>query len=208
MLWLVAGAVLTALAARRLDHAPWAPSHRRAAAVALVAGLAAIYAAVNLYSLDTHLIEKLSRSGASGVAPPRSLVVASGLATLVVPLAVLAWGLVTRRTLLVDLGIVLAALSVATLRHYVQVAPLWLALAVAGAALVALAGFLERALRRAPDGERHGFTADPLFSDEGRALDLQVVPIVASLAPAGPAAHDRPIGGGGKFGGGGASERF
>ena len=55
-----------------------------------------------------------------------------------------------------------------------------------------------------------GLTAEPLFSDERRALALQVVPAVATLAPAGPgpAAEEKGLAGGGKFGGGGATERF
>jgi hypothetical protein len=210
VVWLVAGAALAVMAARRLDHATWAPSHRRSAAVALVAGIAAVYAAANVYSLDRHLIENFSRTGASGEAPAPGLVVAAAVATALVPLFVLAWGLRTRRTLLLDTGIVLAALSVVTLRHYVHVAPLWVVLVVGGAALALLAAFVERVLRRAPGGDIRGFTASPLFTDERRQLALEGVPVVVTLSPSGAApAHERKgFAGGGTFGGAGGSEKF
>jgi hypothetical protein len=209
-LWLVAGVALAALAARRVDHAAWAPSHRRSAAVALVAGVAAVYAAVNVYSLDRHLIESFSRSGASGDAPRAALIILAAVATALVPLAVLVWGVLARRTLLLDAGIVLAALSVVTLRYYVHVAPLWVVLVAGGAALAVVAALIERALGRAVGGEVRGFTAAPLFSDAQRELALQVVPVVATLSPAGraPADQEKGFAGGGTFGGAGASEKF
>jgi len=208
-LWIGAGAALVALAAAHLDRASWAPSHRRGAAVLVVAGLAGLYAAVNLYSLDQRMIEPLRRSGASFQPLPPALMLASALATLVIPIAVLWWGLRARRTLLVDAGIALAVLSALTLRHYVHVAPLWIVLAAGGAVLIGLAIAVERTLRRAPRGEIAGLTADPLFSDERRALALQAVPAVAALTPAGSAPPaEKGVAGGGAFGGGGASERF
>jgi uncharacterized membrane protein YgcG len=104
---------------------------------------------------------------------------------------------------------VLLALSLVTLRHYVHLAPLWVVLTLAGAALVGLALAAERTLRRAPGGEIAGFTADPLFADERRAQALQIVPVVAAFTPAATVAEGEGFaGGGGKFGGGGASEKF
>src|SRR5438132_11332593 len=85
VLWALVGVALAGLAARRLDEASWAPSHRRAAAVLVVAGILAAYAAVNVYSFDEHLLEDLGRFGAARVAPSPSLIVATALATAVVP---------------------------------------------------------------------------------------------------------------------------
>jgi hypothetical protein len=208
-LWLLAGSALAALAARQLDEFSWAPSHRRSAAVLIVAGIFAVYAAANVYSFDQHLLEDLGRYGAArGVRSP-GLVVLSALATAVLPLAVLAWGARSRRTFVLDTGIVLLALSFVTLRHYVHLAPLWVILTLAGAALVVLALAVERTLRRAPGGEIAGFTADPLFADERLAQALQIVPVVAAFTPAAAVAEDKGLAaGGGKFGGGGASEKF
>jgi len=209
LLWLLVGAVLVGLAARRLDTHAWAPSHRLGAAVLVVAGTAAVYAAVNVYSFDEHLLENLARFTPDRVAPSRPLLVVSAIATAAVPLAVLAWGARSRRAFLLDTGIVLAALSLVTLRHYVHVAPLWTVLSLAGAALVLVALAVERALRRAPRRERAGFTAEPLFSDERRQQTLQIVPVIATFTPT-AAAAERPgfAGEGGRFGGGGATEKF
>ena len=209
LLCLLLGAVLAGLAARRLDTHAWAPSHRLGAVVLVMAGIAAGYAAVNVYSFDEHLLENLARFAPDRGGPSRPLLALSAIATAAVPLAVLTWGARSRRAFLLDTGIVLAALSLVTLRHYVHLAPLWTVLILAGAALVLLALAVERALRRAPRRERAGFTAESLFSDERRQQTLQIVPVVAAFTPA-AAASERPgfAGEGGRFGGGGASEKF
>jgi hypothetical protein len=210
-LCLLVGMALAGLAARRLDEAAWTPSHRRAAAMLVITGLIAAYVAVNVYSLDAHLLEGLRRSvRTTGVSAP-GLFVLSAAGTALFPLVVLAWGIRSRRAFLMDTGIVLLGLSLITLRHYVHIAPLWVVLTVSGAALVILALAVERRLRRAPKDETTGFTADPLFSDERRERALQIVPVVATFTPPapGPPAEEKGFaGGGGRFGGGGAAEKF
>lgn len=209
VLWALVGAALAGLAARRLDEASWAPSHRRAAAILVVAGILAAYAAVNVYSVDAHLLEALGRSGTARVALSPSLFVLSALATAVGPLAVVIWGVRSRRTFVLNTGIVLLALSLVTLRHYVHLAPLWVILSLSGAALVVLALAVERALRRAPGGEIAGLTADPLFADERQQRALQIVPVVAAFTAPATAPEEKGFaGGGGRFGGGGAGEKF
>ena len=76
-LCLLGGAALAGLAARRLDEVSWAPSHRRSAAVLVVTGIVAVYAAVNVYSLDHYLVEDLGRYGAALV-PARPPQIACG----------------------------------------------------------------------------------------------------------------------------------
>lgn len=209
-LWVLAGAVLVGVAVRRLDAARWAPSHRSGAAVIVVAGLVGAYAALNVYSLDERLLEQIRRFGPTATAPPRGLFILAAAATAVVPLAILGWGVRSRRTFVLDTGIVLLALSLVTLRHYVHLAPLWAVLTLSGALLLVLALAVERALRRAPGGDIAGFTADPLFSDERRQRALQIVPVAAAFTPAPPApAEEKGFAGeGGRFGGGGATEKF
>jgi hypothetical protein len=209
-LWLLAGAVLTGVAVRHLDDGRLAPSHRVGAAVLTVIGIGAVYAAANVYSLDERLLEHLARLAPSREVLPRGGFLAGALATALLPLVVLAWGLRSRRTFVLDTGIVLLALSLVTLRHYVHVVPLWVALALSGALLIVLALAVERALRRAPAGEVAGFTADPLFSDERRQQVLQVVPVVTAFTPqaATPAQDPGFTAEGGRFGGGGAQEKF
>ncbi len=210
ILWLLAGAALTGLAAWGLDEVRLAPSHRIGAAVLTVVGIGAVYAAANVYSLDEASLEHLARLAPGREDLPRGARLAAAAATALLPLAVLAWGLRSRRTFLLDTGIVLLALSLVTMRRYVHVAPLWVVLILAGALLVVLALAVERALRRARDGEIAGFTADPLFSDERRQQVLQIAPAVAAFTPeARPSAPDPGFAGeGGRFGGGGAQEKF
>ena len=210
ILWLMVGAALTGLTAWRFDEVRLAPSHRIGAAVLTVVGIGAVYAAANVYSLDEGSLEHLARIAPSREDLPRGARLAAAAATALLPLAVLAWGLRSRRILLLDTGIVLLALSLVTVRHYVHVAPLWVVLILAGALLVVLALAVERALRRARSGEIAGFTADPLFSDERRQQVLQIVPVVTAFNPEARAPAPDPgfAGEGGRFGGGGAQEKF
>ncbi|MFI5374216.1 MAG: hypothetical protein ACHQ8D_06265 [Candidatus Rokuibacteriota bacterium] len=210
LLWLLAGAALAGVAASRLDDGRLAPSHRLGAAVLTVIGIGAVYAAANVYSLDEGILEHLARLAPSREDLPRGARLAAAGATALLPLAVLAWGLGSRRTLLLDTGIVLLALSLVTLRHYVQMAPLWVVLTLSGALLVVVALAVERALRGARGGERAGLTAEPLFSDERRQQALQILPVVTAFAPGARAPSPEPgfAGEGGRFGGGGAQEKF
>jgi hypothetical protein len=210
-LWIVVGAVLVGVAARHLDDGALAPSHRRAAMVVLLVAVAAMYVALNIYSLDQDLLHELRPLAPQRVVPSTVLFAGAAVATALLPLGVLAWGWRSRRPVLLDAGIVLVALSLVTLRYYVHVAPLWAVLLVSGAALVALALAVERALRRVPGGEQAGFTTDALFSDDRGQRVLQVVAVAGTLTPAAAAAASAEKGfvpGGGASGGAGASDRF
>jgi hypothetical protein len=207
--WIVVGVALIAVSARGLDTPSLTPSHRRAATMLVVLGIGATYAATNVYSLDAHLLEDLRRLAWTRVPPPPALFALSAIGTALFPLVILLWGIGSRRTIVIDAGIVLLGLSVVTLRHYVHIAPLWVVLTVSGAIVVVIALLIERALRRAPGGEISGFTADVLFSDERRQRALQIGPVVATFTPPAHVTEDKGFaGGGGRFGGGGASEKF
>jgi hypothetical protein len=206
-LW-VAAAVLVTLAAtaalRRLDLAP---SHRGGLELARTVALAALYVAVNYYSVEKGLLEEIGRAvGARHHRPEGLGLLLAGAGSVLYPLGLLAWGIRARDRAVIDLGIVCAALSLATLRFYVHVAPLWAVLAGGGALLAGAAVILERWLRAGPDGERGGFTTAPVFEGERRE---QLLPAAAALALA-PGARQLPgegrgvDGGGGGFGGGGA----
>jgi hypothetical protein len=210
-LWLVLGAALATAGVPLLDRPALAPSHRRGAAAVLAVSLAAVYAAINLYSFDHGLIEKISDWGwnlasvhAGGI---RTL---SAIATGVFPLFVLGWGIRSRRTLLLDAGIVGAALSLVTLRFYVHIAPLWAILSVAGSGVILLALGVHRWLARSPGREAGGFTAEPLFEDKEAQQALGAVGAL-SLTPEARIATPEPgkfSGGGGGFGGAGSSGTF
>ena len=105
-----------------MDRPSWAPSHRACARWLVVCGIAAVYAAVNFWSLDHRTIEDLggrARARPDSVAGRRAVTL-SILATALVPAAVFLRGVVKRRRLLLDTGLVLAALSLVTLRAYVH----------------------------------------------------------------------------------------
>jgi hypothetical protein len=173
--------------------------------------LAAVYAAINLYALDHGLIEKISGTGWSP-APVHAGAVRtlSAIATGAFPLFVLGWGIRSRRTLLLDAGIVGTALSLVTLRFYVHIAPLWTILSVAGSGLILLALGVHRWLARSPGREAGGFTAEPLFEDKDAQQALGAVGAL-SLTPearVAPAEPGKFSGGGGGFGGAGSSGTF
>ena len=209
LLWVAGGVVLTLVFERVLDRPSWSPSHRRCAAVLVVGGLLGVYAAVNLYSLDHRLVESLrgARLDLSGPRLQERIWAIVGTAAL--PVAVLWWGARSRRTFVLDAGIVVTALSLITLRHYVHIAATWLVLSLAGTALVLLSLALNRWLSKGQKKERDGFTAEPLFTDEARLRALELVPVVAAHAP-GPRPPVEPgyQGGGGSFGGAGAGGSY
>jgi hypothetical protein len=208
VLWLAFGAALAAISVPLLDRAALAPSHRRSARAVLAVTLVAVYVAVNSYSLDRAVVESIVNWNPPAAHPSAAVKVLTGLATAVFPALLLGWGIRTRRTVLLDLGIAFAALSLATLRYYVHIAPLWVILAAAGAGLITLALCLHRWLSRSPGRERHGFTPDTLFEDEDRQQALGAIGALA-LTPAArapePSEPGAFRGGGGGSGGAGSS---
>jgi len=213
--WLLVAGALLALAYRNLDRAALAPPHRNAAGGVFAVAAVALYLAANRCSVDFQWIEALRAHGSSSGSAPEVLRLLSTAATALLPAAFVAWGLRARRTLILDLGLVSAAASLVTLRFYVHLAPVWLLLVLAGAALILGSLWLNRWLRTGSGGERGGFTAAPLFS--GRRESLQAAAVVAGFtgpaahapATAGPASPGGDLStGGGRFGGGGASGEF
>ncbi len=171
--------------------------------------LVAFYLAVHLGSWDYGWLEWLVDLRSGRVSRPVSLRPLSILATALVPLVVLGFGVVTRRVLLMDLGVVLGAASLVTLRFYVHVAPLWLVLVAVGSAALLAALGVRRLLASGAARERGGFTAEPLFEDARRRAGAEVVGALATLAPEAAPAQERPLErGGGRFGGGGATSEF
>jgi hypothetical protein len=188
-----------------------APAHRRSAeAIALIA-LVFLYLAVHLGSWDWLLVERLYdfslfNHATRAPSPMRGFCV---VATALVPVLIVAWGIATRRRSLMALGFVGILASLVTLRFYVHMTPLWIALIAGGAVTIGLALLVRRYLDAGPEHERHGFTAEPVFTDpEGRSA-LEVAASVASFTPAAkPVPQPGFEGGGGRSGGGGASGEF
>ncbi len=209
LLWIAGGVALALAFERLLDRPSWSPSRRRCAAVLVVVGLMGVYGAVNLYSLDHRFVESLGRAGRDAPGPRFSERIGSMALTALFPLAVVGWAIRARRAFALDVGLVLLALSLVTLRFYVHLAAPWLLLTLAGAALLLVALGANRWLARGGGRERNGFTGEPLFGDERRLRALELVPVVAAHAPdSRPPVEPGYQGGGGSFGGGGAGGSY
>lgn len=208
LLWIVlplasAPVLLTLARSPRLP-----PSHRASLALVAFVALGGLYAAAHLGSWDAKLIEKIG--GRQPASDGDLLWWSSVAATVLVPAVLLAAGIRRRRYELLLLGTVTAAISLVTLRYYIHLAPLWVVLVASGAALAAAVLILRRYLDAGPDGERHGFTASPLFADLARQRVLEAGVAALAFSPEARTLPEEPKyeGGGGEFGGGGASGSF
>lgn len=208
LLWIVVPLVLAPALMRAGDSARLAPAHRRSCQAVAALSLVFLYLAVHVGSLDLGVVEMVAGHGygprGGGAARP-VFVVATGL----VPVLTLLWGIGTRRRLLIGLGIVGLLASIGTFRVYVHVMPAWLALLAGGGVAIGLGLALRRYLDSGPGHERFGFTAEPLFHDPERRSALEVGAGIVSLSPL-PRPIERPAfqGGGGRSGGGGATGEF
>jgi hypothetical protein len=211
--WLLAGALSAAPLLRGSESARLPPSHRRSLQLCLLLALCAVYGAVHVGSWDQRWLEWLADFHGerhAALAPLRPLFV---LATALVPALVVAFGLRTRRVPILDLGLLLAAVSLVTLRFYVHVAPLWVVLVVSGLGALGSVLALRRWLASGPGGARAGFTGLPLFDDPRRRHAAEVMGAIATFSPA-PATAAQPREphtldpGGGRYGGGGATSDF
>jgi hypothetical protein len=95
--------------------------------------------------------------------------------------------------------------SLVTLRLYLHLAPLSVALSIGGLAAIVLALFLRRWLDAGAGGERGGFTAEALFEDETRQRMAEAAVGVAQMTPPRP---EPSLSGGGRSGGAGATGSF
>ena len=180
--WLAAAASMAAGAGSLLARRDFTPSHRGGIALARAVALAAVFLAVNYLSVR----QGLHRGDRPRSAQPHhrageiALVLAWAGSALYPPLSRRLGRAHARprahRPRDRDRG-----LSLATLRFYVQIAPLWAVLAAAGAALAGASLLLERWLRSGAGGERAGFTAAPLYDESRRE---RLLPVAAALASA------------------------
>jgi hypothetical protein len=208
LIWIIVPVVLAPLLMAGGDSPRLAPAHRRSCQALAALALVFLYLGVHVGSWDVSLVERIAGvwRGAGGNSGPRPFFV---VATALVPVLTLLWGIRTRRRLLIGLGIVGLLASFGTLRAYVHVMPAWLALLLGGGVAIGLALALRRYLDSGAEHERFGFTAEPLFDDPERRSALELGAAVVSVSPAA-----RPIeqpgfqGGGGRSGGGGATGDF
>jgi hypothetical protein len=212
LFWIVAATLLMPFLLRAARNVRLAPSHRRGAVILGGVAILALYGAIHIWSWDQQAIEHLESAANSNIvaATPRALRPFSILATALLPLALLLIGWRRLEPLLLYAGLLLAGVSIATIRLYHDVMPLSLALILIGAAGLVLALGVRRWLRSGEGGERSGFTADPLLDNTNRADAIKSVVAIASFTPAAqaPPAQAAFKGEGGGFGGGGATGSF
>lgn len=206
----------------RLSESPrLPPAHRSSAMAVLLVALAGLYLAVHVGSWDQQIVERIGGrpSWSTLVAPPgvppapadTGLLWWSAVAaTALLPILLLAAALKRRRLPLLLAGAVAAVASLATLRHYLHLEPIWLVLTLAGALWIAVVFGLWRYLESGPGAERDGFTADPLLTDRGRQGALEIGAAVLTLQPGARSPGEaHPFeGGGGRSGGAGATGDF
>jgi hypothetical protein len=201
--WIIGAIMLYPWLVRGCDSHKLPPSQRKGAAAFLVIMIAALYAATNIWVLDNHVLDWNFITASY----PRWLY---SILTAALPIIVSAIGVIKRRRLFLVLGFLLGLLSLITLRMYVHLVPLWVALTGGGILLLAIAGVLRRYLDSGANRERAGFTADPLAERPGKHRGVEILASVATLTPSSAPASENPQfqGRGGEFGGGGASGSF
>jgi hypothetical protein len=211
MVWTVGTLVALPFLLRQSESRYLPPAHRRSMLNGLLIALGALYISLHIGSLDNHWIEWIADFRDEPPAPGSSLRILYILATALMPVAVLAFGLATRRAALMNVGFLLGVASLVTLRFYVHVAPVWVVLVGSGAVALLTTLLLRRRLMSGPNRERGGFTAEPLFQDTARRHLVEVVGVIAQLGPDArtiPTEPDKFQAGGGSYGGGGASGDF
>jgi hypothetical protein len=208
--WIGAALLLIPLALRGRSQARLSPSQRRACSLVLVMALAGLYVALNILSWDKQIFELWHSGYHSG--PWRGGLPSSPLrdffivATALLPLAAVAWGVARRCRLLLAAGLLMAAASLVTVRFYIHVAPLWVNLCAAGALLIGLALGVRHWLERGEKGERGGWTAQALAGEDIAARLAEMAMAVAVATPQSAAGGETAFAGkGGRSGGAGAS---
>jgi hypothetical protein len=188
------------------------PSQRQAGLGLQVVGALAVYLALHLGSWDAGLLDgrALLFHGSLSAQRTSALRPVFVAATAVLPLVYLGLGVALRRKVMLACGAAALLASLVTLRFYVHVAPLWVVLTGSGLALMAFAFALEWWLRAGADEERGGFTARPLEDERRQQVgEALVMAVQASQHPERPAPASPAFkGGGGTYGGGGATGEY
>lgn len=208
-LWMLAGAGSIAPLLAGSRHPRLAPSHRLGCWLAAGVAVLALYASVNLWSWDRGWVEGLRLDAVpAGSWPGSGLRPVAVAGTAVLPLLLLAAGWRRRESLLVITGLAGLAASIATFQHYAPVLPLAYLVVLGGVVMLLAALGCRRWLRAGSGGERHGWTADALFTTGSQTDVVKEALSVAAFTPAAqaPGAPERT--GEGRFGGGGATGNY
>jgi hypothetical protein len=124
--------------------------------------------------------------------------------TILLPVIYLLMGIRTKNVVLIRVGMFVAAFSVYTFHHYYSLGPPEITLTIAGAVLFAMAILLHRYLKVM----RGGFTGENILTEKWAGTNVQAFLISQTMGGNQPTADTKFKGGGGDFGGGGASGDF
>lgn len=214
LLWLLVAGLVAAPLAVLSTAAHISPELRRRFGEGFAVVVVMFYVAVHVVVVEERFFSELRLGDGGHLANPEhavsSAIVALSLAAMVaVPAVLLLAGLRRRFRPAIDLGLLLAGVTGVTFAQRWNTGPLWLRLILEGAALCLLALYLRRALARRAGSEWRGLTTLVLAEDRESVQTLEVAATLAAFSPAARVAEARGFeGGGGEFGGGGASAKF
>ena len=125
--------------------------------------------------------------------------------TVAIPIAYIALGLKKRDSILIRVGLIIAAFSAFTFKYYFSLGhPEWV-LTIAGVVLFAIAALAIRYLKT----ERNGITHERLLVSQFESLNVESLVVSQTMLGATPQQPAQDFkGGGGGFGGGGATEKW
>jgi len=208
--WVVAAIVLAVAARHGRDDELRPVAHRRRAVEVYVVALVSLWMAAHPSQVASR---GLSDFGAWFDLFPgfAELATAFGwLVVLVLPVLLLASGVVRRDRLELALGALGALAAGATLVDALDLEPAWAVVLGSGVLLAATTWALRRGFAARPERTWSGFTDRELLGATTEGSWLELAATLAALSPAPRPVGERPAfeGEGGEFGGGGASSRF
>lgn len=217
LLWLlVAGIAAWPLGTLAIaSHVP--PEHRKRFGEAFVVFVVMFYAAVHVAVVEARLFAFARRIGSgalwsAGGEPPAAgdWAVSLSLAAMVaVPATLLVLGVRRRFRPALVLGLLATLVTCISFADRVDLRPVWLVLLVGGALLLGLTMAARRFFAGRPGAEWRGLTALALAEDQESLKTLEVAATLAAFSPAARQVEPGGFeGGGGDFGGGGASAKF
>lgn len=220
LLWLLTAGLLAWPLAALSSATHVSPEHRKRFAEAFVVFVAMFYFAVHVGVVEARLFT-LARWGDDGPlgravrealagTPVGATAIGLCLAAMLAVPAVLLWLGVRRRFRpALVLGLLAALVTAVSFADRFDLRPVWLALAGGGGVLIALALLARRLFSGRPGSEWSGLTTVALAEDRESLQTLEVAAVLVTLQPAArPAATPGFEGGGGEFGGAGASAKF
>jgi hypothetical protein len=135
----------------------------------------------------------------------------SYILTFLIPAIGIFWGIKKRKRLILNVSLVIACLTLATNKSYLQIERYAWDPAILGIMLIFISTLITHWLSRGPNKTRYGFTAENILKPENYGINL--ADVGAALTPGfidsqQPQAQTEKLFDGGQSGGGGAGRSF